>query len=84
MSDFEKPYFHYGFKGAEHIKSTPVLSLKSLARAHIRSHISSVNGDTSIFPAVEQLNIPTLLKDYLKLYDVVPSNLYSIRCVNQR
>ncbi|XP_052072265.1 uncharacterized protein LOC127710450 [Mytilus californianus] len=47
--------------------------LKHLARTIIREHIRSVNMDTSVFPVIDKLKLPTILKDFLKLYDVSPA-----------
>ncbi|XP_071180802.1 uncharacterized protein [Mytilus edulis] len=55
-------------------------SLKHLARTLIRKHIRFVNMDTSVFPVIDKLTLPTILKDFLKLYDVSPSDMTSIIC----
>ncbi|XP_076106650.1 uncharacterized protein LOC143075192 isoform X3 [Mytilus galloprovincialis] len=58
--------------------------LKHLARTQIRKHIRSVNEDTSVFPIIDKLTLPTILKDFLKLYDVSPVDLSSIVCYEHR
>ncbi|XP_052073998.1 uncharacterized protein LOC127711874 [Mytilus californianus] len=58
-------------------------SLKHLARIKIRNHIISINKDTSIFPAVDKLELPVILKDFLKLYDVSPRDLSFVICYEQ-
>ncbi|CAG2256614.1 SOCS5 [Mytilus edulis] len=55
-------------------------SLKHLVRAKIRNHIRSVNMDTSVFPVIDKLTLPTILQDFLKLYDVSPSDMTSMIC----
>ncbi|VDI36599.1 Hypothetical predicted protein [Mytilus galloprovincialis] len=58
--------------------------LKNLARTQIRKHIRSVNEDTSVFPVIDKLILPTILKDFLKLYDVSPFDMSSIVCDEYR
>ncbi|VDI36600.1 Hypothetical predicted protein [Mytilus galloprovincialis] len=58
--------------------------LKHLARTQIRKHIRSVNEDTSVLPIIDKLTLPTVLKDFLKLYDVSPVDLSSIVCYEHR
>ncbi|XP_063395777.1 uncharacterized protein LOC134680602 [Mytilus trossulus] len=78
-----KDRFDFG-KDDEFMQITGRLaSLKHLARTKIRSHIISVNKDTSIFPAVDMLELPVTLKDFLKLYDVSPPDLSLVICFEQ-
>ncbi|VDI36608.1 Hypothetical predicted protein [Mytilus galloprovincialis] len=59
-------------------------SLKHLARTQIRKHIRFVNMDTSVFPIIDKLKLPTILKDFLKLFDVSPADISAIVCYEHR
>ncbi|XP_063447838.1 uncharacterized protein LOC134727390 [Mytilus trossulus] len=59
-------------------------SLKHLARTQIRKHIRFINMDTSVFPIIDKLKLPTILKDFLKLFDVSPADISSIVCFEHR
>ncbi|XP_061194370.1 uncharacterized protein LOC133202548 [Saccostrea echinata] len=52
------------------------LSLKQACRLMIRKHLRILSKDTSIFPFVDKLPIPNLLKEYLKLW-----NIYNLKNV---
>lgn len=57
-----------------------VTKLKQLCRTNLRNHIRYVNKDTSVFPMIDRLRLPTRMKDYLKLWDVSPVDLTSTVC----
>ncbi|XP_052072256.1 uncharacterized protein LOC127710447 isoform X3 [Mytilus californianus] len=80
MNRYENDYFKSGtdYQIVNHFRRTP--SLKHLARTQIRKHIRSVNMDTSVIAVIDKLILPTILKDFLKLYDVSPSDMSSIVC----
>lgn len=59
-------------------------TLKHLSRSAIRTCILSVNNDTSVFSSIDKLTLPNLIKDYLKLSDVVPLDIDSIICYEHR
>ncbi|CAG2236181.1 unnamed protein product [Mytilus edulis] len=59
-------------------------SLKHLARTQIRKHIRFINMDTSVFPIIDKLKLPTILKDYLKLFDGRPADISPIVCYEHR
>ena len=56
------------------------LSLKQLCRSHIRTQLRIVLNDTTIFPSIDELSLPTSLKHFLKLYDIIDLNKASINC----
>nr|XP_022301211.1 ankyrin repeat and SOCS box protein 2-like isoform X1 [Crassostrea virginica]XP_022301212.1 ankyrin repeat and SOCS box protein 2-like isoform X1 [Crassostrea virginica]XP_022301213.1 ankyrin repeat and SOCS box protein 2-like isoform X1 [Crassostrea virginica]XP_022301214.1 ankyrin repeat and SOCS box protein 2-like isoform X1 [Crassostrea virginica]XP_022301215.1 ankyrin repeat and SOCS box protein 2-like isoform X1 [Crassostrea virginica] len=56
------------------------LSLKQLCRSHIRTQLRIVLNDTTIFPSIDELSLPTSLKQFLKLYDIIDLNKASINC----
>lgn len=46
-------------------------SLKQMCRSAIRERLRKSTKDTTIFPAIDTLHIPTLMRDYLKLRDII-------------
>ncbi|XP_062604500.1 uncharacterized protein LOC134266303 [Saccostrea cucullata] len=56
------------------------LSLKQCCRSMIRKHLRILSKDTSIFPFVDKLPIPLLLKEYLKLRNIFDLNNTVIKC----
>ena len=71
---YEKELRHYD------INIDEPLSLKQLCRSQIRTQLRTVLNDTTIFPSIEQLPIPSLLKTFLKLHDIIDLNNSSINC----
>ncbi|XP_062604491.1 uncharacterized protein LOC134266296 [Saccostrea cucullata] len=55
-------------------------SLKQSCRSLIRKHLRIINKDTTIFPPVNKLPIPTSLKDYLKLCNIIDIKEGLIQC----
>ncbi|XP_063395782.1 uncharacterized protein LOC134680604 [Mytilus trossulus] len=84
MNRYENYHFKSGtdYQIVNDFGRTP--RLKHLARTQIRKHIRSVNEDTSVFPVIDKLTLPTILKDFLKLYDVSPSDMSSVVCHEHR
>lgn len=56
------------------------ISLKQMCRSAIRERLRKFTKDTTIFPAIETLRIPTQLKDYLKLHDIIVIESSTIHC----
>ena len=50
------------------------LSLKQQCRSIIRNQLRTVLKDTTIFPSIDELPLPTSLKQFLKLYDITDIN----------
>nr|XP_022301431.1 uncharacterized protein LOC111109554 isoform X2 [Crassostrea virginica] len=71
---YEKALRHYD------INIDEPLSLKQLCRSQIRTQLRTVLNDTTIFPSIEQLPIPSSLKTFLKLHDIIDLNNSSINC----
>ena len=74
FSQIKDRLLHYG------IDIDEPLSLKQLCRTHIRNQLRIVLNDTTILPSIEQLPIPSSLKMFLKLHDVIDLNNSSINC----
>ena len=71
---YDKGLLHYD------INIDEPLSLKQLCRSQIRTQLRTVLNDTTIFPSIEQLPIPSSLKTFLKLHDIIDLNNSSINC----
>lgn len=56
------------------------VSLKQMCRSAIRERLRKSSKDTTIFPAIDTLHIPSQLKDYLKLRDIIDICSSSIHC----
>lgn len=55
--------------------------LKQICRTAIRERLRIVTEDKTIFPAIDKLEIPNILREFLKLYDVInPLYQSSINC----
>lgn len=55
--------------------------LKQICRTAIRERLRIVTEDKTIFPAIDKLEIPKILREFLKLYDVInPLYQSSINC----
>lgn len=56
-------------------------TLKQICRTAIRERLRIVAEDKTIFPAIDELEIPKTVKEFLKLYDVFnPRYQSSINC----
>lgn len=56
------------------------VSLKQMCRSAIRERLRKSSKDTTIFPAIDTLHIPSQLKNYLKLRDIIDICSSSIHC----
>lgn len=56
------------------------VSLKQMCRSAIRQRLRKSSKDTTIFPAIDTIHIPTQLKNYLKLRDIIDICSSSIHC----
>ena len=52
-------------------KNTNAKSLQEMARITVRKHLSKYNNGTSIYPFVLELPLPTKVKRYMMLADIV-------------
>lgn len=56
------------------------ISLKQMCRSAIRERLKKFTKDTTIFSAIDTLRIPTQLKNYLKLRDIIDIESSFIHC----